>query len=242
MRKTEILLVEDDAEISRLTAMYLEVEGFEVSIIDDGALALDAIRNTNPDLIILDLMLPGMSGIEICKYAREFYQQPILVLTACDDDVSEVSLLKIGADDFLVKPLRPHVLVARIEALLRRKQNVQLNSQQSYSQDPQEMNSENIASNPAITINEASSRVTFEGKLLTLTGSEYEMLKLLHENAGKVISREQCCQALRGIDYDFSNRSIDMRISALRKKLGDDEMPYQVITTIRNQGYKLIHE
>ncbi len=246
MNKTRILLIEDDAEISRLTAMYLDVEGYQVDVIDDGAMALDAIKNTKPELIILDLMLPGMSGIEICKLAREFYQQPILILTACDDDVSEVSLLKMGADDYLVKPLRPHVLVARIEALLRRKQNVQLNSQfnaqQNNSQSHQGLNSGNLASNPALTINEASSRVTFQGKLLTLTGSEYEMLKLLHKNAGKVISREQCCQALRGIDYDFSNRSIDMRISALRKKLGDDEMPYQVITTIRNQGYKLIHE
>lgn len=238
MSKTRILLIEDDAEISRLTAMYLDVEGYQVDVIDDGALALEAIKRTKPDLIILDLMLPGMSGIEICKAAREFYQQPILILTACDDDISEVSLLKMGADDYLVKPLRPHVLVARIEALLRRNQNDQRNSQQ-YSQ---EKNRENIASNSALTINEASNRVTFQGKLLTLTGSEYEMLKLLHKNVGKVISREQCCQALRGIDYDFSNRSIDMRISALRKKLGDDQMPYQVITTIRNQGYKLIHE
>lgn len=234
MSKTRILLIEDDAEISRLTAMYLDVEGYQVDVIDDGALALEAIKRTKPDLIILDLMLPGMSGIEICKAAREFYQQPILILTACDDDISEVSLLKMGADDYLVKPLRPHVLVARIEALLRRNQNDQRNSQ--------EKNRENIASNSALTINEASNRVTFQGKLLTLTGSEYEMLKLLHKNVGKVISREQCCQALRGIDYDFSNRSIDMRISALRKKLGDDQMPYQVITTIRNQGYKLIHE
>lgn len=238
MSKTRILLIEDDAEISRLTTMYLDVEGYQVDVIDDGALALEAIKRTKPDLIILDLMLPGMSGIEICKAAREFYQQPILILTACDDDISEVSLLKMGADDYLVKPLRPHVLVARIEALLRRNQNDQRNSQQ-YSQ---EKNRENIASNSALTINEASNRVTFQGKLLTLTGSEYEMLKLLHKNVGKVISREQCCQALRGIDYDFSNRSIDMRISALRKKLGDDQMPYQVITTIRNQGYKLIHE
>jgi len=230
MNKTRILLVEDDAEISRLTAMYLEVEGYQVEVIDDGALALEAIKKTKPELIILDLMLPGMSGIEICKLAREFYQQPILVLTACDDDVSEVSLLKIGADDFLVKPLRPHVLVARIEALLRRSQaNVENKSNQS-------------ATEASLTISEASNKVTFQGKLLSLTGSEYEMLKLLYKNVGKVISREQCCQALRGIDYDFSNRSIDMRISALRKKLGDDQMPYQVITTIRNQGYKLIHE
>ena len=224
MDKTRILLIEDDAEISRLTAMYLDVEGYQVAVIDDGSLALAAIKRTKPDLIILDLMLPGMSGIEICKAAREFYQQPILILTACDDDISEVSLLKMGADDYLVKPLRPHVLVARIEALLRRSQTNQ------------------AAAATALTISETSNQVTFQGKLLTLTGSEYEMLILLHKNAGKVISREQCCQALRGIDYDFSNRSIDMRISALRKKLGDDEMPYQVITTIRNQGYKLIHE
>ncbi|NQZ27081.1 MAG: response regulator transcription factor [Colwellia sp.] len=224
MDKTRILLIEDDAEISRLTAMYLDVEGYQVAVIDDGSLALAAIKRTKPDLIILDLMLPGMSGIEICKAAREFYQQPILILTACDDDISEVSLLKMGADDYLVKPLRPHVLVARIEALLRRTQTNQ------------------AAAATALTISEASNKVTFQGKLLTLTGSEYEMLKLLHKNVGKVISREQCCQALRGIDYDFSNRSIDMRISALRKKLGDDQMPYQVITTIRNQGYKLINE
>ena len=230
MRKTRILLIEDDAEISRLTAMYLDVEGYQVAVIDDGALALEAIKHSKPELIILDLMLPGMSGIEICKAAREFYQLPILILTACDDDISEVSLLKMGADDYLVKPLRPHVLVARIEALLRRSQaNLENQSKQE-------------AAVPTLTISEASNQVTFQGKLLALTGSEYEMLKLLHKNAGKVISREQCCQVLRGIDYDFSNRSIDMRISGLRKKLGDDKMPYKVITTIRNQGYKLIHE
>jgi len=230
MNKTRILLIEDDAEISRLTSMYLDVEGYQVAVIDDGALALEAIKSTNPELIILDLMLPGMSGIEICKLAREFYQQPILILTACDDDVSEVSLLKMGADDYLVKPLRPHVLVARIEALLRRNK----------------ANLENLSNTKAteasLTISEASNRVSFQGKLLSLTEAEYQMLKLLHKNAGQVISREQCCQALRGIDYDFSNRSIDMRISGLRKKLGDDQQPYQVITTIRNQGYKLINE
>ncbi|PKG82126.1 hypothetical protein CXF85_14590 [Colwellia sp. 75C3] len=146
MSKTRILLIEDEAEISRLTAMYLDAEGYQVSVIDDGSLAIEAIKATQPELIILDLMLPGMSGIEICKLAREFYQQPILILTACDDDVSEVSLLKMGADDYLVKPLRPHVLVARIEALLRRNQHAQ------------EKKRENMPSNSALTINEASNR------------------------------------------------------------------------------------
>ena len=227
MSKARILLIEDDAEISRLTAMYLDVEGYQVDVIDDGAMALEAIKKFKPELIILDLMLPGMSGIEICKLAREFYQQPLLILTACDDDISEVSLLKMGADDYLVKPLRPHVLVARIEALLRRNQVNQSN------QGP---------SKESLAINEERNQVSFKGKVLELTGAEYEMLKLLYENSGKIISREQCCQALRGIEYDFSNRSIDMRISGLRKKLGDDQMPYKVITTIRNQGYKLINE
>lgn len=224
MSNTHILLVEDDDEISRLTAMYLEAEGFDVSVVKDGALALNSIKTLKPQLIILDLMLPNMNGIEICKQARAFYYQPILVLTACDDDVSEVSLLKMGADDYLVKPLRPHVLVARIEALLRR------NTQQQP--DAEKM----------LLISENKNQVSYKGQQLELTGAEYEMLKLLNKHAGEVITREQCCQALRGIDYDFSNRSIDMRISGLRKKLGDDQMPYKVITTIRNQGYKLISE
>jgi two-component system response regulator RstA len=227
MKKANILLIEDDAAISRLTAMYLDVEGFNVTVIDDGANAIGAIKQYNPDLIILDLMLPGLSGVEICKQAREFYHQPILILTACDDDVSEVSLLKMGADDYLIKPLRPHVLVARIEALLRR--NTQVKAKKATT-------------GKVLTINNENSQVSFKGKQLELTGSEYEMLKLLYKHAGEVISREQCCQALRGIDYDFSNRSIDMRISGLRKKLGDDLMPYKMIMTIRNKGYKLINE
>jgi len=215
------MLIEDDDEISRLTAMYLEAENFRVSIVKDGALAIESIVDQQPDIIILDLMLPNLSGIEICKLARSFFFNPILVLTACDDDVSEVSLLKMGADDYLVKPLRPHVLVARIEALLRR---VRLG-------EPDK----------PLIIDTQKNQVTYHGNRLDLTGAEYEMLKLLDEHAGKVITREQCCQALRGIDYDFSNRSIDMRISMLRKKLGDDKVPYQVITTVRNQGYKLIN-
>ena len=120
MERIKVLIVEDDAEISRLTALYLEIEGFDTKVIDDGLAAISAIKNYLPDVIVLDLMLPGLSGIDICKQARTFYYGPLLVLTACDDDVSEVSLLKLGADDFMTKPLKPHVLVARIEALIRR--------------------------------------------------------------------------------------------------------------------------
>jgi DNA-binding response OmpR family regulator len=230
MEKPKILIIEDDAEISRLTAMYLDVEGFESKVVDDGSEALEAIKAYQPALVILDLMLPGMSGIEICKLSREFYLGPILVLTACDDDVSEVSLLKLGADDFLVKPLKPHVLVARIEALLRRANTViakpVVEPERSHSK---------------LSINKTNQEVTFDNEILTLTSAEYEMLILLQDNIGTTVSRDDCCQVLRGIDYDFNNRSIDMRISGLRKKLNDDRIPYKVITTVRNKGYMLLN-
>ena len=227
MNKKNILLIEDDAEISRLTAMYLEAEGFDVSAIYDGNLALDAIKQCAPDIVILDLMLPGMGGLAICKQARVFYNGPILVLTACNDDVSEVTLLKSGADDYLTKPLKPHVLVARLEALLRR-----------YHR-PAQPKSKKIE---PISFNEDTNQILFKGKCIKLTLAEFEMLKILNTNAGNIVSREECCQALRGIEYDFSNRSIDMRISGLRKKLSDDTPPYKIIVTIRNKGYKLINE
>lgn len=229
MNKCKVLLVEDDAEISRLTAMYLSVEGYDVNVVEDGALAIEAIKSYQPDLIILDLMLPGLSGIDICQQAREFYHKPILILTACDDDISEISLLKMGADDYLTKPLRPHVLVARIEVLLRRGQ------QRHETTKPSEKNTHQFS------FDHPTNSVNYNGHHAQLTGAEYEMLKILHTNIGEIVSREQCCQALRGIDYDFSNRSIDMRISGLRKKLGDDKMPYRLIMTIRNKGYKLAH-
>lgn len=227
MTKTKILIIEDDAEISRLTAMYLQAEGFDSYIVDDGLAALAAIKNYAPDLVILDLMLPGLSGIEICKQSRDFYHGPILILTACDDDVSEVSLLKLGADDFLTKPLKPHVLVARIEALMRR-----INTHGAKKEQRK---------HSRLAINLDRQVVTFDGEELSLTGAEFEMLVLLNNSMGTPVSREDCCQALRGLEHDFNDRSIDMRISGLRKKIHDDQMPYKVITTVRNKGYMLLN-
>jgi len=227
MDKVKILIIEDDAEISRLMAMYLQAEGFDTNIIDDGAKVLQAIKQQTPDLIILDLMLPGMTGVEICKQSRLFYFGPILILTASDDEVSEVSLLKLGADDFLTKPLKPHVLVARIEALIRRIQK----ATKVEKKDP----------HSRLSINKTKREVVFDGSILNLTGAEYEMLLVLMKNVGNTVSREDCCQALRGFEHDFNDRSIDMRISGLRKKFNDDQMPYKVISTVRNKGYMLLN-
>lgn len=227
-KPVKVLIIEDNADISRLTSLYLEVEGFATQVVDDGANAISAIQNYQPDLIVLDLMLPNLSGIEICKLAREFYDDPILVLTACADDVSEVSLLKLGADDFLTKPLKPHILVARIEALVRR-----ANVRQAM-----DIKSENSRLN----IDLYRQKVSLDGQLINLTSAEFEMLCFLHKNVGVAVTRDDCCLALRGIDYNLSNRSIDMRISSLRKKLEDDKPPYRFIVTVRNKGYMLLNE
>ncbi|MDX2320504.1 MAG: response regulator transcription factor [Moritella sp.] len=229
MPSTRILIVEDDHEIARLTAMYLNSEGYDTKIINDGALALDAINQYQPALLILDLMLPGLSGIEICTQARTFFKEPILVLTACNDELSEVNLLQLGADDYLTKPVRPHVMAARINALLRR------------SKAPKKPNYDAIELK-RLKIDPRRQRVEFRGEVLELTDSEYDLLLLLTKNVGKIISREECCQQLRGIDHDFSDRSIDMRISGLRKKLNVDCSSKQLIKTVRNKGYMLLNE
>ncbi|QQX79392.1 response regulator transcription factor [Shewanella sp. KX20019] len=227
MSKANILIVEDDKEISRLTAMYLEAEGYSSHIINDGLQAVTAVRLEQPELVILDLMLPGLDGVSVCKQLRKFYQEPILVLTACSDDISEVSLLKLGADDYLTKPVRPHVMLARIEALLRRSHPV------TPSQNQLQVGLFNIDTNKQV--------VSYDNLTLVLTTAEYDMLLLLASHAGTIVSREDCCRALRGIDYDFNDRSVDMRISGLRKKLNDDTPPYKTILTIRNKGYMLIN-
>ncbi|MBL4816885.1 MAG: response regulator transcription factor [Shewanella sp.] len=227
MVKARILIIEDDLEISRLTAMYLEAENYETKIVNDGLLAIDAIKRYKPDLVILDLMLPGLDGIEICKQSRSFYFGPILVLTACADDMSEVSLLKLGADDYLTKPIRPHVMVARIDALLRR----------AGSQSP----STEVIEVGQLSLDTATREVSLGQLKPVLTEAEYDILLLLASNPGNIVSRDDCCRSLRGIDYDANDRSVDMRISGLRKKLGDIYSPYKLILTVRNKGYMLVN-
>lgn len=223
-----ILIIEDDDEIARLTEMYLQSEGYQTTVVNDGSEAISAIESLSPDLVLLDLMLPGVDGIEICKRARTFYFGPILVLTAREDDISEVSLLKLGADDYLRKPAKPHVMSARIEVLLRRTISLP------------EKKVETSAN--TIVINHETLSVEVNNQLINLTTSEYDLLVLLADRKGEIVSREECIQALRGIDYDVTDRSIDMRISGLRRKLNDEKQPYRVIKTVRSKGYLLVNE
>ncbi|TGV20396.1 response regulator transcription factor [Pseudoalteromonas sp. MEBiC 03607] len=232
MSKPCVILVEDDPEISRLMQMYFLTEGFESIAVDNGAKALSIIKEKTPNLVLLDLMLPGMSGSDICSELRTFYNGPIIVLTACDDDMSEVSLLKLGADDYITKPVRPHILMARIEAVFRR-----------FKQSPHSThNSNDELKIGSLSINLKIHRATLHNEELQLSQTEFEMLILLAKNAGSVVSRKECCKLLRGIELGYNDRSIDMRISGLRKKLRDNHPPYKLIHTIRNKGYMIRNE
>jgi len=225
----KVMIVEDDTEISRLTKMLLETEGYECETIFDGNDAVSEIRHMQPDIVILDVMLPGLSGVEVCSQIRGFYQGAILMLTGCDDDITELASFKQGADDYVTKPIKPHLLLVRIQALLKR----------TYR-------TEHIKSDVlilgALQVDYQNRKVLVDEQPLSLTSSEFDILEVLAKQPGEIISREQCCTQLRGFEYDGMDRSIDMRISSLRKKLAAFPGQAQRIMTVRGRGYMLVNE
>lgn len=227
MDHCKVLLIEDDREIARLTKMYLEAEGYEVLAIEDGAIAVETVKDYNPDVVLLDLMLPGKDGATICREVREFYQGMIMAVTASEDEMSEVSLFKFGVDDYVTKPVRGHILVARIEALLRR-----------YKRSAKVSNP-NVIEHYGVELCTQRQQVFFNQKPIVLTDSEYDILHILMKSVDTPVSRATCCESSRGIEYNAKDRSIDMRVSGLRKKLTHANVTTAVIKTIRNQGYML---
>jgi len=222
-----ILVVEDDAEISRLLTVFLKTEGFEVQVCDRGDQAPNVVRQSSPDLLILDILLPGQDGLEVCQQVRSFYEGPILMLTACEDDISELTAFRSGADDYVRKPIRPDVLLMRIQALLKRCGNTSNNSER-YVCGP-------------IEIIPGRREVLLNGEAVELQSGEFDLLELLAQHQGQSVSRDRCYKSLRGIDYDGVDRSLDMRISSLRKRLGD-QAPQQWIKTVRGVGYMLAND
>lgn len=223
-----ILIVEDDQRLAELTAEYLQVNGFEVSVEGDGARAARRIIDSQPDLVILDLMLPGEDGLSICRRVRSQYQGPILMLTARSDELDQVQGLDLGADDYVCKPVRPRLLLARIQALLRRSETVD-----SKRQD---------LAFGALRIDNRLREAHLGEQLIELTGAEFDLLWLLASNAGRVLTREQIFTALRGVGYDGQDRSIDIRISKIRPKIGDDPLQPRLIKTLRSKGYLFVGE
>lgn len=227
-QRSQVLIVEDDQRLADLTCEYLQANGFEVAVEGDGAKAAQRIIDEQPDLVILDLMLPGEDGLSICRKVRPRYAGVILMLTARSDDLDQVQGLDQGADDYVVKPVRPRLLLARINALLRRS-DAPSSEHQALVFGPLRVDN---------TLREAWLR----GASIELTSAEFDLLWLLVSNAGRVLSREEIFTSLRGVGYDGQDRSIDVRISRIRPKIGDDPIHPKMIKTLRSKGYLFVAE
>lgn len=226
-----IALVEDDKELAEWISDYLLAKNYQVNIYHDGRQALDAFNFALPDLIILDGMLPSMDGLEVCKQLRIRSDVPIIMLTARDEEIDEILGLEMGADDYLTKPVRGRVLETRIKTLLRR-------TSPGHSQPA----GQNKLSVGVLEIYKSSRSVSLKGEAVNLSSNEFDVLWLLAEQAGEIVSRETLTQRLRGFEYDGFDRTIDLRISRLRKKLHDDANNPFKIKTIWGKGYLLAVE
>lgn len=222
-----ILLVEDDARLSSLVQTFLQQNEFKVTVINRGDTALEQVARFSPDLIVLDIMLPGMDGMTLCKQIRPQYGGPILFLTAKDSDFDQVLGLEIGADDYVIKPVEPRVLLARINNLLRRVNH-------SSPCDSAQLTFDSLH------IKRDSRVVTLAEQNIELTSHEFDLLWLLASHAGQTKSREFIHQAMIGREYDGLDRTVDVRVSRLRKKLNDHaDSPYR-IKTIWGKGYLFV--
>ena len=227
--RPSLLLVEDDLRLADLVSRYLEGNGFRMSVAHRGDAAVAAVRREAPDLVILDLGLPGIDGLTVCRQLREFHAGPVLILTARHSDIDHVLGLELGADDYVVKPVEPRVLMARVRALLRRAR-------------PATDSGGGPLQFGTLKINPAARSVELEGRAIALSRHEFDLLLHLAMRAGEVQSRESLFLALYRREYDGMDRSLDIRISHLRRKLDDAADDARRIKTIRGQGYLFVAE
>ena len=222
-----IMLVEDDLRLAELVSRYLENNGFRLTTLARGDRVLEQVQRDPPDLIILDLGLPDQDGLSICKQLRPAYVNPILILTARDNDIDHVLGLELGADDYVIKPVEPRVLMARIQALLRRSK-LQPRAEHTILKFGQ------------LQISVAARSVSLNGQPVALSSNEFDLLVYLAEHAGEIQSRVKLFHHLYGREYDGVDRMLDVRISHLRRKLGDDADSSERIKTIWGQGYLFV--
>lgn len=225
----DILLVEDDRRLADLTAEYFRQNALTVAVESRGDRAVARFKSEQPRIVLLDLMLPGADGLTVCRELREFFSGPILIFTARDSDIDQVIGLEAGADDYVAKPVDPMVLLARTRALLRRV---------GEKTDRPKPVGEIVLG--GLRISEAAQEVWLDGSNIPLTTQEFELLHLLARSAGTTLSREDIFRQLRGIDYDGLDRSIDGRISKLRRKLNDSATTPARIKTVWGKGYLLV--
>jgi len=223
--KKKLLIIEDDKKIVQLLTQYLTSFGYEVLSSLDPNEGLRLFSKQSPDLVILDIMMPDMDGFEVCRRIREENNTPIIMLTARGDLSDKVVGLELGADDYLPKPFEPRELVARIQSILRRVEGVSSSKKIKVG-------------NIEIDVDRQIARQN--GKELDLTTKEFELLVLFMQNKGRVLNRDQIMEALRGLDWDAFNRSIDVLISRVRQKIEENPKEPELIKTIYGAGYKFI--
>lgn len=225
-----LLLVEDDLTLGKMVDEFLTGHGYRVRWESNGLLALELIDSEKFDVLILDIGLPGMDGIQICRTVRGSFQGPIIMLTARGDEIDEVVCLEVGADDYIAKPVRPRALLARLKVHLRR------GKAQGTSSESTRLEIEGLiidSSNRTVRQKTASG----DEKVLNVTTAEFDLLLFLMQRAGEVVGRNEIYEQIQGIAYDGIDRSIDLRVSRLRKKLGDDPNNPDRIKSVRGVGY-----
>ena len=222
-----ILIVEDDIELQQWISDYLVGKGFNCACTENGAEAVKLISNLQPDVVLLDGALPGLDGFEVCKVVRSFYKGAIIMITARDEEIDEVLGLEVGADDYLIKPIRARALLTRIQKLLEKKNAVPTSKILTFNN---------------LIIDSHSQSVHLSGTEIKLTSKEFEVLWILASHPGEIVTRDTLLKELRGYEFDGLDRSIDLRVSRVRKKLEDrTEDPYR-IKTIWGKGYLFVKD
>ena len=226
MGKASVLIVDDERKIRDTLQAYLEMEGFSVLTAASGMGAIEAATKASPDAIVLDLMLPDLTGEEVTRTLREVSEVPILMLTAKSSEDDRVQGLRIGADDYLVKPFSPRELVARIEAILRRTSGGEERRRESYGDG-------------ALVLDREGRETWADGRVVPLTKSEFDLLGALAARPGRAFSRYELVTRVQGFDYEGYERTIDAHVKNLRRKLGDDPRHPRFVLTVPGVGYKL---
>lgn len=221
-QEENILVVEDDISLAEWISDYLIDNGYQVTVANRGDVAVELIKADDPDLVLLDIMLPEKDGFDVCREARVFFSKPILMMTACSEDADEILGFELGANDYINKPVKPKILLARIKALLRRNETDASGQRLIFGN---------------LSLDKKSKSVRFMDTPIAFSSNEFEVLWLLAESAGQVISRTDLVAKLRGIEYDGFDRSVDVRVCRIRKKLSDDPSNPTKIKTIRGKGY-----
>lgn len=228
MNGTKILIVDDEPLITKTVQAYLEKEGYEVQVAVDGASALKMAHAFRPNLVVLDIMLPGMDGLEVLRRLRQESEVYVVMLTARADETDKIVGLTMGADDYLTKPFSPRELVARIKAVLRRGRAATVG--------------EAVLAFRRLRIDADAHQIWKDGQPIELTSIEFGLLRALAQNRGRVLSREQIIEHVWGHDYFGDDRVVDVHMGRLRKKLEDDPENPRLVVTVRGAGYRLEDE